>query len=139
MNFIEALEEMKKGNIVKVKGGLDRLYKLDNTTLCFRQLYWTKWNISVAEFNAFIDVEFEIFEEPLLDDKEKEYLEAIIKPFKDKVKYIMKHTNKKGYEYICITYNELLDFDLIFPNFKENTMYKGMELHKKYTLKDLEL
>ena len=71
---------------------------------------------------------------PILTDKEKEYLSAVIKPFRDRVSSI----SKDGpLEYITI----LLDGDdfAILPNFEEGTMYKGMEEYKKYTLEELGL
>ena len=73
----------------------------------------------------------------ILSDKEKEYLSAVIKPFRDKVKYIKKYTDDGGYEYIVIAF---VNYErLVFPNFKKSTMYAGMEGCKKYTLKDLGL
>lgn len=73
---------------------------------------------------------------PILDDVEKEYLSVVIRPFKDKVKYIRKWGNSRG-KYIEI--GILNDSVIIFPYFKKNTMYKGMEAGKKYTLKELGL
>lgn len=73
----------------------------------------------------------------ILSDKEKEYLSAVIKPFRDKVKYIKKYTDDGGYEYIVIAF---VNYErLVFPSFKKSTMYAGMEGCKKYTLKDLGL
>ena len=73
----------------------------------------------------------------ILSDKEKEYLSAVIKPFRDKVKYIKKYTDEGGYEYIVIAF---VNYErLVFPNFKKSTMYAGMERCKKYTLKELGL
>ena len=73
----------------------------------------------------------------VLSDKEKEYLSAVIKPFRDKVKYIKKYTDDGGYEYIVIAF---VNYErLVFPNFKKNTMYSGMEGCKKYTMDELGL
>lgn len=88
-----------------------------------------------------------IYEAPkqILDKKEKEYLEAVIRPFKNRVKYIEKEkidfyspTNEFLSEYIYI---DLGDNDESFPlpRFKSNTMYKEMERNKEYTLKELRL
>lgn len=76
-----------------------------------------------------------IVEKEILDDKEKEYLSNVIKPFRDKVEYIVK---KDCYpeEYISIS---LSDENIDFPNFKKGTMYKGMEKDKRYTLEELGL
>ena len=77
-------------------------------------------------------------EEPILDDAEKKYLSAVIKPFRGKVSYISKQKNLDStMEFIHI---DLSDDDVVdFPNFKANTMYKGMELYKSYTLEELGL
>ena len=73
---------------------------------------------------------------PILDDAEKEYLSAVIRPFKDKVEYICKTADYDG-EYITI--GMVKDSTMLFPYFKKNTMYEGMEANKEYTLKELGL
>ncbi len=71
----------------------------------------------------------------ILDKEEKEYLSAVIRPFRDRVKYIKKISSDR--EYINVL---LEDGDrLTFPYFEKGTMYKGMEADKKYTLKELDL
>lgn len=75
-----------------------------------------------------------ILEKEILDEKEKEYLSAVIKPFRDRVKFIAKRIMFD--DYICIGLN---DEAISLPYFKKGTMYKGMELYKKYTLKELGL
>ena len=73
--------------------------------------------------------------EEILDEEEKEYLSAVVKPFRDKVEYVKKHAYiARNEEYIMIS----VENDTInFPNFEENTMYKGMELNKTYKLEEL--
>lgn len=71
----------------------------------------------------------------ILDNKEKEYLENVIRPFKDKVVCI-RRINARNKEWIAI----YLDYDSIsLPYFEEETMYKGMKVGKDYTLKELGL
>lgn len=71
----------------------------------------------------------------ILDEVEKEYLRAVIKPFRKRINYIKKCTYF-GTEYINLD----LDDDATFlPNFKEGKMYKGMIANKKYTLEELGL
>ena len=77
-----------------------------------------------------------IVEKEILDDVEKEYLSAVIRPFKDKVIYIRKWDCAIG-EFITIGISN--DAAITFPNFKKGTMYKGMEVNKNYTLKELGL
>ena len=80
----------------------------------------------------------------ILNNVEREYLKAIIHPFKKKVAYVMKcHDFKdKKYEYIQITLNNDV-FDTkeycILPKYEKNKYYKNMECDKVYTLEDLEL
>ena len=79
--------------------------------------------------------------EPILTDSEREYLSAVIKPYKNKVTFIAK--SKDAYEakyFISIVVNGNYGREAIhLPWFKENTMYKGMEIGKHYTLKELGL
>jgi len=75
-------------------------------------------------------------EEPILDDKEKEYLSSVIRPFRDKVEYIVK---KNVFAKIYYIYIRLNDDSADLPNFKENTMYKNMKLDEEYTLEELGL
>lgn len=82
-----------------------------------------------------------IIEKEILDEIEKEYLSDVIKPFRNKIKYICKkkllcYHNYKGKEYIEIN---LKYYPIYLPFFKENTMYKGMEINKRYTLEELGL
>lgn len=76
----------------------------------------------------------------ILDEKEKKYLLGVIKPFKKNVKYIEKiiDNSKECCEYIKFYMNRYED-NFGLPSFKKETMYKGMELDKRYTLKELGL
>ena len=73
----------------------------------------------------------------ILDKVEREYLKAVIKPFKENVKYIVKADccRSKIYEAIEISLEN--DDCMFFPNFEKGTMYKGMKLDKRYTLEEL--
>ena len=72
----------------------------------------------------------------VLDEKEKEYLNNIIKPFRDKVTFIQKCGNKFK-EFISIGIKD--DTNIALPYFEIDTMYKGMKIYKEYTLTELEL
>lgn len=78
-----------------------------------------------------------VIEIDLLTKKEKEYLEGVIRPFKDKVITISKRSYDINFEYISIFIED--DFRVNFPNFVKNTYYKNMEVYKEYTLKELDL
>lgn len=76
----------------------------------------------------------------ILDEKEKEYLSAVIRPFKNRVNNISKI--KTINEYICIQLSGIYGHtteEVCLPYFKKDTMYKGMYRGKKYTLKELGL
>lgn len=75
----------------------------------------------------------------ILDEKEKDYLSAVIKPFRDDIKYIVKfkrYSDEK--EYIYMTMKKDDDYCEL-PIFEKGTMYRGMELNKHYTLEELGL
>ena len=76
-----------------------------------------------------------------LTQEEKEFLSAVIKPFKNRVEYIHKYKVNGDYErlYIKVSDDESNDECIMFPKFKMGTMYKGMEEAKKYTLEELGL
>ena len=77
----------------------------------------------------------EEYEPTILTDKEKAYLSAVIKPFRKKVGYVKKIDCGKR-EFLKIY---LEDDNIPFPFFTKGTMYKGMELNKRYTLEELGL
>lgn len=77
---------------------------------------------------------------PILDEKEKEYLSNLIKPYRDRVKYIYKCTCGDDYEVVSVSMRDYGYRDYTkFPKFKKGTMYKGMELGKEYALWELGL
>ena len=88
--------------------------------------YAMKWLLEEAE------------KQLLLNDAEKEYLSAVIKPFRNRVKYIVKtYAVSEARQFIKIImcdggYSNL-------PFFKEGTMYNGMKVDKQYTLQELGL
>ena len=77
----------------------------------------------------------------ILDKREHNYLRAVCKPYK--VEYIRKTETGRGSQFIQIVvkpsvYRGLTE-NWLFPFFKKDTMYKGMEVDKNYTIQDLEL
>lgn len=103
----------------------DTIHKIKNEETCherncFECKFWLK----------------QPYKEPsILDEAEKKYLSAVIRPWRDKVKYIQKE-DIDGEEFIGFQVgNEWIEF----PNFDAGTMYKEMELYKEYTLDDLDL
>lgn len=75
--------------------------------------------------------------EEILDKEEKEYLSNMIRPFRDRIKFIVKYDNPdEEVEFIYIGLNTDCAH---LPIFENGTMYKGMKVNKKYTLEELEL
>lgn len=91
-------------------------------------------NRKLADFFNWLEQEYK---PPILDDVEKAYLSAVIKPFREDIEYIEKRIFSTGAEYIRIYLTE--DETVNFPNFKRGTMYKGVEANKAYTLEELGL
>lgn len=93
-------------------------------------------NTCLATFKAWLDQEHK---EPILDDAEKRYLSAVIKPFRNDVTEICKRICKP-YEYLRINgkFNNGINY-FFLPNFDAGTMYKGMKSGHGYTLEELGL
>lgn len=97
--------------------------------------------------NEFLNQELEINTLDILDEKEKQYLQNVIKPFRDRVKSIAKQNYTNGYDYISISVSYPINdcFDcfgtdsLFLPVFKSGTMYNNMKVGRKYTLEELGL
>ena len=76
----------------------------------------------------------------ILDEAEKRYLKEVIRPFRDKVKYVKKIVFFDGDTKISIRIEENNKIWYIgFPPFKKDRMYKGMIDDKEYTLEELGL
>ena len=74
----------------------------------------------------------------ILDETEKRYLRNFITPFKNSIETIRRlYSPTKKKDYIQIRYRD--DRPTNFPYFESNTMYKGMELNKNYTLEEMGL
>jgi hypothetical protein len=75
----------------------------------------------------------------ILDDVEKAYLSAVIKPFRKDVESVKKLENYyTAQEYIRIAMKKGTDYCSL-PWFRKGTMYKGMEAYKVYTVEELGL
>ena len=76
--------------------------------------------------------------EPVLDDVEKEYLSAVIKPFRKMIAYIVKAQDFDGGKQ-CIRIILQNGDGMHFPYIDDDAMYKGMEVNKEYSLEELGL
>ena len=93
------------------------------------------------KFNMFGMIEGEKIEydDNILTEKEKAYLSAVLKPFKNHTLTITKEDATDGYNIIVMAGDEESQY-YYFPMFPyESNMYKGMEVDKKYTPSELGL
>lgn len=76
----------------------------------------------------------------ILDDVERRYLSTVIRPFRNRVEYIVKSSSWCNRDHCCIKvgFHDLSD-DMKFPLLREDDMYKGMELDRNYSLEELGL
>lgn len=118
-------------------------YKLTNDGLMYWSYLDSKWLISTF-LKELLTGELKIIKlpKPILDEKEKDYLSNVIKPFRKNIITIRKNHGCE-YEYIQICIYRSSDIvgceEISFPYFNKGEMYKGMELDKEYTLDELEL
>ena len=78
--------------------------------------------------------------EEILDNTEKNYLRGVIRPFRDRVKFIKKQQeigDDEDKSFIEISVDD--DTPIMLPYFDTDTMYKGMEDNKEYSLEELGL
>ena len=139
--------ENKMKEVAKLLGlELEEEFRINVSPLEFKLtksglLYWSNalqmWERSRAIEELLIG-QYEIIKipKPILDDKEKEYLSAVIKPFRDKVISISKKSANYG-EFIDIVIDEAEDIYL--PYFKPGKMYQGIGVNREYTLEELGL
>lgn len=71
----------------------------------------------------------------ILTEREKAYLSAVIKPFREEVETIEKASFEED-EQLQISDGDTV---MAFPCFEKGTMYKAMEAYKEYTLEELGL
>lgn len=122
-------KKLEKGNKVRNANWKDSIYLYkDNEDICFSDACVVK-NLDINDLNYGT---WELYKEPILTKEEKEYLSNVIKPFKNRVGYIIKYTNlcalKEEYIQICVkSYDNELDEDINLPVFVEGSMYKNMK------------
>ena len=143
--------DLKDGDIVTQRNGLKKMVfenKLYGSNHFVSLTYYTEdlkdangdeeYDIVKVERPVQYETVFERKEE-ILNETEKRYLASVIKPFKNKIETIEK-TIKIDDSSLCYLIMLLKNNDMAnLPNFKKNSMYKGMEVNKKYSLKELGL
>lgn len=145
MKFEEILEPLKNGkkvrrqiwggnNYCQFVNGLLRYYEVETDHIHEEINYSFIWGeITAADWELYV---------PILTDKEKEYLNAVIRPFKDKIKSVCK-ISLSDCCYLRFTYESDIHADTTdcfgLPYFKSYSMYLSMKLNKEYTLEELDL
>lgn len=119
-------------------------YKYDSNSKEFRDRYGIEFS-ACHSITEILNEDVTLIENKseTLTKKEKEYLCNVISPFKKRILHIEKILSGNG-EFIQITLKSgvspFLDEDTInLPFFKINSMYKGLERDKRYSIKDLNL
>ena len=105
----------------------------------FKRVYCVSYEEGFSNWQSIVEIE-KVKE--ILDEKEKEYLKNLIKPFGNRILSIKKKISCDDSEaFIVIWYKTINNNTCCFslPNFLKNSMYKGMEIEKEYTLKELNL
>ena len=143
MTFEEALKALNEGKKIRKKWWYAGNYIWLDKENTLKDKNGSKAYASLG-FDFKTNNEWEIYEEPVLDEKEKEYLSAVIKPFRERITYIAKVEDDIHWFYwimIRVDIGFLNDYyDFCLPPFKEtSSMYKNMEVGKEYTLDELGL
>ena len=101
--------------------------------------YWSEeqygWQSIDSWLTEILSGKIKIIKKPILDEAERTYLSNVIKPFRNSVEYIIKNSAYSPVEWITIKYKDGGATNL--PLFEKGTMYKGMEVGKKYSLSEL--
>ena len=143
MNYMEQVAQMLGVELdEEFYIGDSQMYKFTKDGLYFYSKLNRCWISTTIGLRDILIGFSEITKKPILDDVEKEYLSAVIKPFRNRVKYITKFRGVFDNEFIEIGHvmdNEAELYYIELPLFKKGTMYKGMEIKKEYTLDDLGL
>lgn len=142
MNYIVEIADLLGVGLYKnftIEGFEDTDFKLTTNGLFYYDNRTFTWEKSLLLDDILIGTRKII--KPILTEKEKEYLSAVIKPFKDKVSYIVKRQGfkedkKLSVEFIIIYVD---DEKIVLPSYDKGTLYKDMKLTEKYTVEDLGL
>lgn len=141
---------MTKTNLEQYKRELGEIFykECDNQAEMFEKIK-TKCDSNIRSqhgqtyIDDILDWMAQPYKEQILDNAEKAYLSAVIKPFRNRFGSIAKYNNSSwgmDDEFIRITVRGEHGTEFIkLPWFKTNAMYQGMELGKEYTLEELGL
>lgn len=140
MNYMKEVAQMlgvELNEEFNIKGFSYKKYKItkDGVFICYEED--NKWYKVCDAVLSILTGQYEIVKKPVLDEAEREHLRNIIKPFRDKLKSIIRLDwyYKSKYNYIQIEYDEDLEQIIL----RSDTMYNNMKLGKEYSLEELGL
>ena len=145
MTIVESLKALREGKKVRNKIWEEHEYiMLKNGFIKYGNGVTHRIDI-YGEYDMCDDT-WEEYKEPILTDKERKYLSAVIRPFRNRVKHIYKINVIDDCSQLISIRMERYDYEenlrceyMDLPYFKKDTMYKNMETGKKYTLEELGL
>ena len=143
MGIVAKLLGVELGEEFKIEGFNLNIYKIEKDDgLIFWSNPGQKW-LNSGLLGDLLSGKARIVKlpKPILTNDEKRYLSNVIEPFRNRVMYVIKSEASTG-EYITIHlnhYNGWLSDLITLPVFEKETMYKGIEINKRYTLDELGL
>lgn len=151
---IEEIEETKfklndKVKVVK-NGKYGIITEVDDEDYSSKGILNNNYKVSYLgnnenDFDYYTYFELKLIErkESILDDVEKAYLKAVIKPFEKRIDIIQKNKSFRDPHncYIKISLRSISGNyeEISLPFFRNDKMYKNMIIEKEYTLKELDL
>ena len=136
MNYIVEIADLLGVGLYKnftIEGFEDTDFKLTANGLFYYDNRTFTWEKSLLLDDILIGTRKII--KSILTEKEKEYLSSVIEPYRDDV--------------VCIIKSDVFEHPRVYihlkhdifglPWFEKDTMYKGMEFEKRYSLEDLGL
>ena len=121
---------------------LESDYRFTEKGLMRYHKIYEEWEYAIYDtFLHLLDGKYEVIKLPksILTKQERCYLSSVVKPFREKILHISKLSSKDG-ESICIDIRYDWEEDsIVLPKFAAGTLYKGMEIGKEYSVKDLGL
>ena len=148
MNYMEKIAQMlglefNENFHIKLDSNiiLESEYRFTEKGLMRYHKFIEQWDFAIYDtFLHLLDGKYEVVKIPesILTEQEKLSLSTVIKHYRKKVEYICKltyHEYDKEYLYISLDNGATTRL----PDFDTNTMYKGVELGRRYSLMELGL
>lgn len=151
MTFENAIKDLIEGKKLKKSYWSNGAYiQLNNLGSLFYYENGVEISSFILDRSSLILNEWVVYEEkPHLDERGKAYLRNFIELFKEEVCYIQKNISSINSEYehlsivfkkaVAVSYYGEAIYEVNLKDFKKGTMFKSLEVGRKYTLEDLDL